>query len=391
MLCHPDKAILCLEVKGGGLECKHGEWYRLVDGKRERMKDPFTQALDHRYALGRQLDGRDGIRAKALFLVQGLAFPDISVHKLVLAPDAPAEIVIDRNGVTASTSRSTASSPTTAVPARSASRPEQAGADALRDLLALDVVIEVPMANEFLDEEEELIRLTHQQAMLLNRFGRDRRMVITGCAGSGKTMLAVEQAKRHASRGEDVLFVCFNRALREHLRQREGKSGVRVLELSRALPASGEPRRRRCSRRTDLPAFSEAPHAVSGTLNGKPFTRSRMPIRASARASSCSRRGSTRSFRSRTSSPLMQPPKRLRDLLWAPVIVRTAPSFKGVELGEVMMPVMAPGSWQDEDDSIRLGARPRGLLSEMDVRPIGQRVLRAMTRKCRCSRCVTSC
>ena len=43
------------------------------------------------------------------------------------------------------------------------------------------------MANEFLDEEEELIRLTHEQAMLLNRFGRDPRMVITGCAGSGKT------------------------------------------------------------------------------------------------------------------------------------------------------------------------------------------------------------
>ena len=44
------KAIICLEVKGGGLECRHGEWFRLIDGKQERIEDPFTQALDHRYA-----------------------------------------------------------------------------------------------------------------------------------------------------------------------------------------------------------------------------------------------------------------------------------------------------------------------------------------------------
>ena len=64
VLCHPDQGILCLEVKGGGIECRFGEWSRLIDGKRQRVKDPFKQALDHRYALGRQLDRLDGIRAK---------------------------------------------------------------------------------------------------------------------------------------------------------------------------------------------------------------------------------------------------------------------------------------------------------------------------------------
>jgi hypothetical protein len=226
VLCHPEKGILCLEVKGGGIECQHGEWFRLVDGKRERAKDPFKQALDHRYSLGRQLDGLKGIRAKDLFLVHGLVFPDITVHKLVLAPDAPAEIVIDRNDLAAiedSIERVLAHH-------RGAREkrepPGEEATDALRELLAPDVRIEVPMANEFLDEAETLIRLTHEQALLLNRFGRNPRMVITGCAGSGKTMLAVEQAKRLARKGQDVLIVCFNRALRDHLRDREAKSGV---------------------------------------------------------------------------------------------------------------------------------------------------------------------
>jgi superfamily I DNA/RNA helicase len=51
-------------------------------------------------------------------------------------------------------------------------------------------------------------------------------MLVRGCAGSGKTMLAVEIAKRFQRQGREPLFVCFNRALRDHLRQREGKSGV---------------------------------------------------------------------------------------------------------------------------------------------------------------------
>jgi len=51
----------------------------------------------------------------------------------------------------------------------------------------------------------------------------------------------------------------------------------------------------------------------------------------------------------------MEPPKRLRDLLWTPAAVRTTPSFKGAELGEVLLPAMAPFSWQHSDDAVRLG------------------------------------
>lgn len=49
------------------------------------------------------------------------------------------------------------------------------------------------------------------------------------------------------------------------------------------------------------------------------------------------------------------PPKRLRDLLWTPAAVRTAPAFKGSELGEVLLPVLAPFSWRHPDEAVRLG------------------------------------
>ncbi len=51
----------------------------------------------------------------------------------------------------------------------------------------------------------------------------------------------------------------------------------------------------------------------------------------------------------------IQPPKRLRDLLWAPALIRTGPSFKDQELGETLMPVLSPFSYQHRDDAVRLG------------------------------------
>jgi len=51
----------------------------------------------------------------------------------------------------------------------------------------------------------------------------------------------------------------------------------------------------------------------------------------------------------------IMPPKRLRDLLWTPAAVRTTPSFKGTELGEVMLPVLSPFSWRHADEAVRLG------------------------------------
>jgi type VI secretion system protein ImpE len=48
-------------------------------------------------------------------------------------------------------------------------------------------------------------------------------------------------------------------------------------------------------------------------------------------------------------------PKRLRDLLWTPAIVTTAPAFRSLDLGEVLLPVLYPLSWKHSDDQVRLG------------------------------------
>lgn len=50
-----------------------------------------------------------------------------------------------------------------------------------------------------------------------------------------------------------------------------------------------------------------------------------------------------------------QAPTRLRDLIWMPAIVRTTPEFRMQDLGEILLPVLAPLSWRSDDDMVRLG------------------------------------
>lgn len=49
------------------------------------------------------------------------------------------------------------------------------------------------------------------------------------------------------------------------------------------------------------------------------------------------------------------PPQKLRDLIWTPAAVRTTPAFKGTELGEVLLPVLAPFSWRHPEEAVKLG------------------------------------
>jgi len=72
----------------------------------------------------------------------------------------------------------------------------------------------------------------------------------------------------------------------------------------------------------------------------------------------------------------MEAPKRLRDTLWIPALVRTGPAFKGKELGEVLIPAVYPFSWKDSNESAWLGRLTQWAADDEGKEyPSGQRVL----------------
>ncbi len=71
----------------------------------------------------------------------------------------------------------------------------------------------------------------------------------------------------------------------------------------------------------------------------------------------------------------MEAPRRLRDTLWSPAIVRTGPSFRGKELGEVLIPAIYPFSWKHPNEAVWLGRLTDWAAdNEGDEYPSGQKM-----------------
>jgi type VI secretion system protein ImpE len=68
-------------------------------------------------------------------------------------------------------------------------------------------------------------------------------------------------------------------------------------------------------------------------------------------------------------------PRRLRDLIWTPAVVRTGPAFEDKDLGEVLLPAMCPLSAKSPDDAVRLGRSTIWEESAEGAIPLGQKVL----------------
>lgn len=72
----------------------------------------------------------------------------------------------------------------------------------------------------------------------------------------------------------------------------------------------------------------------------------------------------------------MEEPKKLRDLFWAPARLTTGPTFRSRELGEILLPAIAPLSWQHESDDVRLGRTTEFCEDEAgDTAPYGSKTL----------------
>jgi type VI secretion system protein ImpE len=70
-----------------------------------------------------------------------------------------------------------------------------------------------------------------------------------------------------------------------------------------------------------------------------------------------------------------EPPKRLRDLIWIPAILQTGPKCKGLDLGEVLLPVLTPLVSKHPRDSVRLGRETVWEEAGGETLPAGQKLL----------------
>lgn len=73
-------------------------------------------------------------------------------------------------------------------------------------------------------------RMTEEQSTLLDYLEEQQTAAIHGCAGTGKTMLAIRKAKRFAE-DDKVLFLCFNALLRDYLQKEYESDNLTITNL----------------------------------------------------------------------------------------------------------------------------------------------------------------
>lgn len=233
IVAHPGYGILLIEVKGGRIryEGAQRQWISRDRNDNDHFIDPFGQVVSCKYALLDKLHSLPGRASQYLAIGHAVAFPDVSVAHVSLPPDASPDIIIDGRHL-----------PTLAQRVEEIMRfwraqdkgPTITGNMLIRDLerlLAPTMTLPHPLAIQVKDEEQEILRLTAEQLRTLDLLQRTRRAAIYGCAGSGKTTLAVEKAKRLAAEGFRTLLTCYNKALTTHLAEVAASSKLEQLHV----------------------------------------------------------------------------------------------------------------------------------------------------------------
>lgn len=222
VIAHPERGVLVVEVKGGTIsyDSASGKWTSIDRNKRRHgIKDPFAQARDNKYILLDALKRRLSQPKRRINIGHAVAFPSVLVERDLPGMDKPRQIILDSAGM-ANLSEWTGQvlAYWRGQETQKEVAPGRETIKALIDILAKDWELRPALWGDFAQEKQQLIRLTRQQYLILDMLNRQRRAVICGCAGSGKTMLAAEKASRLARQGFRVLLTCFNKNLAADLR-----------------------------------------------------------------------------------------------------------------------------------------------------------------------------
>jgi type VI secretion system protein ImpE len=124
-------------------------------------------------------------------------------------------------------------------------------------------------------------------------------------------------------------------------------------------------------------APTESPNAITGTINGVPFeSLEDADPRIGANLEAYAAGSYLFVPFSLLSSVEIVPPRRLRDLLWIPAVIRTTSTFQDRELGETLLPALTPFSGKHSSGAIRLGRETAWEEDDTgELCPVGQKIL----------------
>lgn len=223
MVCHSAHGYLCIEVKGGGIgfEATTGEWFSIDrHHHKHAIKNPVEQAQRAKYSIGVKLSEQSAwkqLRHGKILRGHSVFFPDIGNKRSLIRPDIP-ETLIGASQDLPNIGRWIDSAFEYWGKTEGSFVPIGLnGLEVMRKTFAKSFYV-APLVSLLLAEQEsKRLELTKDQLRVLDFLRSRRRVAVSGGAGTGKTVLALEKARRLAAEGFNTLLTCYNRQLADHL------------------------------------------------------------------------------------------------------------------------------------------------------------------------------
>ncbi len=223
----PKLGIFALEVKGGRVKRENGMWYftNRYGNTNCKSRGPFEQAKDGIFSIMEAIKNRadsDHHYAGNFLFGHGVMFPDVEFTSSGVEEEQW-QVFDSRDGTNVKQFIKRLSDGAKEKweshygPARDSKFPDSVDVKYLASLLRGDFDCAVSMSAQLRNASEALIKLTNEQYRCLDQLEDNSRCLIQGPAGTGKTLLAIEEAKKSAARGEKTALFCFNTNLADWL------------------------------------------------------------------------------------------------------------------------------------------------------------------------------
>lgn len=228
------RGVACLEIKGGRVECREGKWF-FTDRygvERQKPEGPFAQVTGNMFSLLNELKNRfsSNPHFKNILVSCGVVFPDIEFKSV--SQEIIPEIVYD---TTTESIKKYVNCVFDYWEGRQHREPSKLSRQDIKDIVNFlrgDFTF-IPTLRDRLDSvEKRLVRLTNEQVQIMNALSMNSHLLIEGSAGTGKTLLATDFARKRAEKGDRVLYLTYNKNLSNTInRQLDSIENLKVINI----------------------------------------------------------------------------------------------------------------------------------------------------------------
>jgi hypothetical protein len=222
VLAHPVRGVLVLEVKSGRISQRDGRWYTYDEPLK---RPPLEQGLDFASLLRRRL-AKHGCQPPAMGAA--VVFPETEFDQPP-GEDMLAGVVLGRLQLAWLREALPPLVERAVPPTADACGP---WIERIHDLWSESWVPGLALGTRVKELGRDRYALTDGQLGALDVLLENDRVLVRGGAGSGKTLIAAEAARREAASCRRVLFLCFTQPLRKWLAARLESAGVEVKTVS---------------------------------------------------------------------------------------------------------------------------------------------------------------